>query len=132
MPTGSRRSRPDGDSVLDDTAGFRLCGCTECGGPLKPDVVFFGENVPKDRVARCIARVDAADAYWSSVRRSGHERASLRTSGRPRRKADSHREPWSTRGDDLATYRVNGGCSPVLESLARTLTSHPTLRSSEV
>ena len=37
---------PDGDAELAATAGFRLAGCTGCGGLLKPDVVFFGENVP--------------------------------------------------------------------------------------
>ena len=51
--------RPDGDVDLDDTAGFAVPGCARCGGVLKPDVVFFGENVPKPRVERCYAAVDA-------------------------------------------------------------------------
>src|SRR4051794_34631116 len=51
--------RPDGDVELDDTGDFVLAGCTECGGVLKPHVVFFGENVPADRVERCYAAVDA-------------------------------------------------------------------------
>ena len=38
--------RPDGDVELDDIAGFGSPGCERCGGVLKPDVVFFGENVP--------------------------------------------------------------------------------------
>ena len=55
---------PDGDAELDETAGFRLAECTGCGGVLKPDVVFFGENVPRDRVERAFALVDelAVDA----------------------------------------------------------------------
>src|SRR4051794_19533100 len=53
--------RPDGDVDLDDTAGFVVPGCETCGGVLKPDVVFFGENVPKPRVERCYAAVDALD-----------------------------------------------------------------------
>ena len=53
--------RPDGDVDLDDTAGFVVPGCENCGGALKPDVVFFGENVPKPRVERCYAAVDALD-----------------------------------------------------------------------
>ena len=55
--------RPDGDVALAESmvTGFRPVGCLDCGGgPLKPDVVFFGENVPKDRVAHCYALVDAA------------------------------------------------------------------------
>lgn len=55
---------PDGDAVLPDdaVAGFRVVGCLRCGGVLKPDVVFFGENVPPPRVARCYALVGRAAA----------------------------------------------------------------------
>jgi NAD-dependent SIR2 family protein deacetylase len=51
--------RPDGDVDLSDTDGFAVPACEHCGGVLKPDVVFFGENVPKPRVQRCYAAVDA-------------------------------------------------------------------------
>lgn len=57
--------RPDGDVALLESQieRFRTVDCTGCGdGPLKPDVVFFGENVPKDRVARCFELLDAARA----------------------------------------------------------------------
>ncbi len=57
--------RPDGDLdlVADMVSRFRPVPCATCGeGPLKPDVVFFGENVPRDRVARCYELVDAARA----------------------------------------------------------------------
>nr|WP_312888192.1 NAD-dependent protein deacetylase [Nonomuraea rhodomycinica] len=55
---------PDGDAVLTDeqVAGFRVVDCTGCGGLLKPDVVFFGENVPKPRVDECFALVARARA----------------------------------------------------------------------
>ena len=53
---------PDGDAELAATDGFQLVGCDGCGGLLKPDVVFFGENVPRERVARAYAMVDDADA----------------------------------------------------------------------
>jgi NAD-dependent SIR2 family protein deacetylase len=48
---------PDGDAVLDDrlVASFRVVDCAGCGGLLKPDVVFFGENVPRSRVDDCYA-----------------------------------------------------------------------------
>ena len=45
-------------TVLAEVAGFRVAECAGCGGVLKPDVVFFGENVPRDRVARAFALVD--------------------------------------------------------------------------
>jgi NAD-dependent SIR2 family protein deacetylase len=55
---------PDGDAALsdEDVAAFRVVGCEACGGILKPDVVFFGENVPPDRVAACYEAVSAARA----------------------------------------------------------------------
>ena len=53
---------PDGDVSLPDEAldGFSVVPCTVCGGVLKPDVVFFGETVPADRVERSFALVHAA------------------------------------------------------------------------
>ncbi|GAA4284605.1 NAD-dependent protein deacetylase [Brevibacterium daeguense] len=51
---------PDGDVELEETAGFRVLDCPRCGGIIKPDVVFFGESVPKDRVAEAHALVDSA------------------------------------------------------------------------
>ncbi|MGY1624836.1 NAD-dependent protein deacetylase [Geodermatophilus sp. SYSU D00965] len=56
---------PDGDAELSDDLldGFVMVDCLTCGGgPLKPDVVFFGETVPRDRVEDCFARVEAAGA----------------------------------------------------------------------
>ncbi|MGA5206439.1 NAD-dependent protein deacetylase [Streptomyces variegatus] len=46
---------PDGDADLtdDQVGGFRVVPCAVCGGTLKPDVVFFGESVPPQRVEHC-------------------------------------------------------------------------------
>jgi NAD-dependent SIR2 family protein deacetylase len=54
--------RPDGDVHLAETDGFRVPPCAGCGGVLKPDVVFFGENVPKPRVLHCYDLVEGANA----------------------------------------------------------------------
>jgi NAD-dependent SIR2 family protein deacetylase len=53
---------PDGDADLtdDQAEGFRVVSCTACGGTLKPDVVFFGETVPPQRVEHCRELVRAA------------------------------------------------------------------------
>jgi len=55
---------PDGDADLDgvDFSGFHIPPCTICGGILKPDVVFFGENVPRSRVDTAWAHLARADA----------------------------------------------------------------------
>jgi NAD-dependent SIR2 family protein deacetylase len=58
----AERFNPDGDAVLADdlVAQFQVVGCLACGGILKPDVIFFGENVPRDRVAECFALTESA------------------------------------------------------------------------
>ena len=55
---------PDGDADLDgaDFSSFLVPPCGRCGGVLKPDVVFFGENVPRDRVDAAFRHLDEADA----------------------------------------------------------------------
>jgi NAD-dependent SIR2 family protein deacetylase len=58
---------PDGDAVLEDAASkgaesFRVVGCRACQGVLKPDVVFFGENVPPERAGACYALVERASS----------------------------------------------------------------------
>ena len=58
------RINPDGDVDLadEDVRDFRVVDCAACGGVLKPDVVFFGENVPPPRVRQCYRLVDEARA----------------------------------------------------------------------
>jgi NAD-dependent SIR2 family protein deacetylase len=55
---------PDGDAVLaaEATETFQVVDCSACSGVLKPDVVFFGENVPPARVQACYAMVESARA----------------------------------------------------------------------
>jgi len=66
------RSLPDGDADLEglDFAAFDVPACPDCGGLLKPDVVFFGESVPRDRVAavrEALAQADAVLVAGSSL-----------------------------------------------------------------
>jgi NAD-dependent SIR2 family protein deacetylase len=115
--------RPDGDVELDDTDSFVVPPCTDCGGVLKPDVVFFGENVPPPRVERCYAAVDGLVSSGGTLLVAG---SSLTvTSGfRFVRRAARAGVPVAivnrgpTRGDDLATYKLEVGCSEFLSGLA--------------
>ena len=62
---GARRRRRPGPTVTSISRrrrGSSYPRATGCGGRLKPDVVFFGENVPRQRVERCYAALDEADA----------------------------------------------------------------------
>jgi NAD-dependent SIR2 family protein deacetylase len=112
-------SRPDGDVELEETHRFVVPACEGCGGRLKPDVVFFGENVPKDRVERCYAALDDADALLVA----GSSLAVM--SGlRFVRYAARAGLPvvivnrGATRGDDLATVTVEAGTSAWLTAWA--------------
>ncbi|WP_313271411.1 NAD-dependent protein deacetylase [Stenotrophomonas sp.] len=54
---------PDGDADLEaDFSAFSVPACDACGGVLKPDVVFFGENVPRERVAAVHEHLQRSDA----------------------------------------------------------------------
>ena len=119
---------PDADAVVGDTSSFRIVDCPVCGGMFKPDIVYFGESVPKARVDEAYSLVDAADALlvagssltvYSGYRFVRHAAAR----GVPIAIVNRGR----TRGDDLATVKIDNGCSPMLALLADEL---PALTSS--
>jgi NAD-dependent SIR2 family protein deacetylase len=113
---------PDADAVVADTASFRYLDCASCGGMLKPDIVYFGENVPKGVVQQAFSLIADAEALlvagssltvFSGYRFVRHAAAL----GIP--VAIVNRGP--TRGDDLATVKVDGGCSELLTLLSEEL-----------
>ena len=114
--------RPDGDAVVRDWHDFVLAACRRCGGRLKPDVVFFGESVPRPRIDAAYALVDEGEVLvvagssltvMSGLRfvRHQHKR------GRP--VVIINRGP--TRGDEFATLKLETGCSETLQALASQL-----------
>jgi NAD-dependent SIR2 family protein deacetylase len=117
---------PDGDAVLTEVANFRLAECTGCGGVLKPDVVFFGENVPRDRVAQAFALVDSLADDDGALLVAG---SSLTVLSGLRFVRHAHRlgvpvvivNRGTTRGDELAAALVDAGCSETLAALANTV-----------
>ena len=113
---------PDADAVVSDTASFRYLDCGACGGRINLDIVYFGESVPKDIVQQSFSLVEDADALlvagssltvFSGYRFARHAAAL----GIP--VAIVNRGP--SRGDDLATVKVEGGCSELLTLLAEEL-----------
>ncbi len=109
--------RPDGDVELDDTAGFAVPACA-CGGVLKPDVVFFGESVPKARVERCYAAVDRAASLLvlgSSLTVMSGLRFVRHAARRGIPVVVVNR--GTTRGDPLATVRLEQGTTEFLRGL---------------
>jgi NAD-dependent SIR2 family protein deacetylase len=115
--------RPDGDVEIDDVSGFVVPGCASCGGVLKPDVVFFGENVPKDRVQRCYAAVEELPGVGGVLLVLGSS-LTVMSGFRFVRHAARLDVPvvivnrGATRGDDLATHKVDTGTSPFLSELS--------------
>ena len=116
--------RPDGDAELPPEAerSFRVPGCAECGGVLKPDVVFFGANVPLPIVAEAFAAVDAASALLvvgSSLAVYSGYRFVARAAERGIPIAIVNL--GETRGDALATAKVEALAGDVLPRLATAL-----------
>jgi NAD-dependent SIR2 family protein deacetylase len=113
---------PDADAVVADTSSFRYLDCPRCAGMLKPDIVYFGASVPKEVVVQSYSLVDQAEvllvAGSSLTVFSGYRFV---------RHAVALRIPVAiinhgrTRGDELATVKVDGGCSEMLALLANEL-----------
>ncbi|MBV8860892.1 MAG: NAD-dependent deacetylase [Mycobacterium sp.] len=117
---------PDADAVVTETARFRYLDCPLCGGMLKPDIVYFGESVAKEVVEQAFSLVDASDALLVAG-----SSLTVFSGYRFVRHAAARRIPVAivnrghTRGDDLATVKVDGGCSELLTLLAEELTPGP-------
>ncbi|PZA23318.1 NAD-dependent protein deacetylase [Modestobacter versicolor] len=116
---------PDGDVELPDEAldGFVMVDCLACGGgPLKPDVVFFGETVPRDRVDHCFGLVERARSLLvlgSSLTVMSGYRFVIAAAKRGIPVAIVNSGP--TRGDAKADVKVDAPLGAVLPELARRL-----------
>jgi NAD-dependent SIR2 family protein deacetylase len=113
---------PDGDADLEsvDFASFVVPACEICGGILKPDVVFFGENVPRDFVDAALGHLQKADAMLiagsSLMVYSGFRfvQAAVRA-GIPIAAVNLGR----TRADEFLSFKVEDRCEDALAFLLR-------------
>jgi NAD-dependent SIR2 family protein deacetylase len=111
---------PDGDADLDgiDFSRFVVPACSVCGGMLKPDVVFFGENVPKDRVETASRHVEKADAMLvvgsSLMVYSGFRFVQMAAKAGKKVAAVNM---GKTRADDLLAVKVEQPCETALAFL---------------
>jgi NAD-dependent SIR2 family protein deacetylase len=113
----SATTAPDGDADIEpgNLDGFAHPACPRCGGMLKPDVVFFGENVPRPRVDAAAAALREADAMLvvgsSLMVYSGYRFARIaRESGKPL----AILTRGVTRADDIATLKLDAECEATL------------------
>jgi NAD-dependent SIR2 family protein deacetylase len=124
-PSAADEVNPDGDVELPDEAldGFVMVDCLACGdGPLKPDVVFFGETVPRERVDASFGLVDRAGSLLvlgSSLTVMSGYRFVIHAAKRGIPVAIVNSGP--TRGDAKADLRLDAPLGTVLPELARRL-----------
>jgi NAD-dependent SIR2 family protein deacetylase len=114
----------DGDANLEwyDLEDFRVPRCTRCAGLLKPDVVFFGESVPRARIDAAIGALERADAMLilgsSLMVYSGYRFCELADKlGKPMAAINLGR----TRADHLLSLKIEAPCATTLTSLAERL-----------
>jgi len=117
---------PDGDAAIPDSwvDEFTVAPCTVCGGMLKTDVVFFGENVPKERVLAANEMVETADVILvlgSTLEARSGLRLVLQAVDASKPVAIVNR--GATRADEVATVRVEARLGEVLPALVELLTS---------
>jgi NAD-dependent SIR2 family protein deacetylase len=121
---------PDGDADLEHCGldAFSVPQCGSCGGMLKPDVVFFGEGIPRARVAAALAALEEADAMLvvgSSLMVYSGYRFCEQAHGMGKPIAAINR--GRTRADHLFTLKVEHGCGEALTDLVETLAAIPSL-----
>lgn len=119
---------PDGDAQfeLDALAEFHLPHCVECGGMLQPDVVFFGDGVPRastDAAEKALVQADALLVVGSSlIVFSGYRICRMAAeAGKP--VAAINR--GMTRADPLFALKLEASSELILPSLARHLLAVP-------
>lgn len=109
--------RPDGDAELGDVifADFKVPACLHCAGLLKPDVVFFGETVPRERVLKAqslVAESDALLVVGSSLMVFSGYRFVRQTHAAGKTIVILNR--GKTRADELASMVINDDCADML------------------
>ena len=121
---------PDGDVISNnvDYASFNIPDCEKCNGILKPDVVFFGETVPKQRVNLAISMLQESDALLiigsSLMVFSGYRFV---------REAIKINLPVAainlgrTRADPLLDLKYQSSCGPILKTISQLLVSQQKL-----
>ncbi|NYF10683.1 NAD-dependent SIR2 family protein deacetylase [Leifsonia sp. AK011] len=113
---------PDGDVEIHDVDGFVIPDCSVCGGILKPDVVFFGELVPREKFDEARALVKRAEALViagsSLVVNSGIR---LLDQATRRRMPVVIINRGSTKGDIRASVKIESGTSETLADLLERL-----------
>ncbi len=119
---GAIEVAPDADTTLTDTRDFVVADCRRCGGILKPDIVYFGENAAKEIVDQAFSLVDEGDVLLVAG-------SSLTVTSGLRFVRHAHRigkpvvivNRGVTRADSIADLKIDHYCSRVLSALAESV-----------
>lgn len=109
---------PDGDAEVSVEKDFRVPSCTACGSHFKPDVVFFGEQVPLPRVEKANSLVDQSEAVLVAG-----SSLTVNSGLRLVKRAKDAGKPvvivnlGKTKADELVDVRINGSTTDLLEAL---------------
>jgi NAD-dependent SIR2 family protein deacetylase len=109
---------PDGDAEIEATEDFRVPPCPDCSGILKPDVVFFGESVPTERVSFTMEQLERSDALLVAG-----SSLTVNSGMRFARAANKAGKPivivnvGPTKADDIALAKIEAPTSVALEEL---------------
>lgn len=109
---------PDGDAEVEATADFKIPSCPRCSGVLKPDVVFFGEQVPVERVSSSMAQLERLDALLVAG-----SSLTVNSGMRFARAAHKAGKPivivniGPTKADEIAVAKIEAATSVALEEL---------------
>ncbi|MDH3271841.1 MAG: NAD-dependent protein deacetylase [Gemmatimonadota bacterium] len=128
-PSGTSKSAPDGDAEVpaEVIEGFRVPACEACGGVMKPDVVFFGENVPRGTVDEAWRLFDEGEVLLvvgSSLTVFSGRRFVYRAVERGVSIGVLNLGP--TRADEVAAVKVEGRLGELLPQIAEELAQRPT------
>jgi NAD-dependent SIR2 family protein deacetylase len=126
LPVAETILAPDGDAEAGAAAedSFRVAACQACGGVLKPDVVFFGENIPRASLDLAWSMFEEARTLLvlgSSLSVSSGQRFVERATVENKPVGIINRGP--TRGDAQATLRLDGRLGELLPALESALGS---------
>lgn len=109
---------PDGDAEVEASASFQIPKCPSCFGVLKPDVVFFGESVPTERVVSTMEQLERSDALLVAG-----SSLTVNSGMRFARAASKAGKPivivnvGPTKADDIAIAKIEAPTSVALEEL---------------
>uniref|UniRef100_A0A1D1Y4H6 NAD-dependent deacetylase n=2 Tax=Anthurium amnicola TaxID=1678845 RepID=A0A1D1Y4H6_9ARAE len=115
------QQRPDGDIEIDEKfweEDFYIPNCIQCTGLLKPDVIFFGDNVPKDTADKAMEEARGCDAFLvlgsSLMTMSAFRlvRAARETGARI-----AIVNVGETRADDFVPLKISARCGEILPRL---------------